>query len=363
MSTRTYPCTACSAKLIFTPGTHAMQCPYCGTQNEIERADDEAVADATARRDYDAAIAAGLANEPPLAAQAVRCTGCGAESKLDANLVADRCPFCAAPVVVANAYAARQLKPTAIAPFDIPEREARERFKQWITGLWFAPNALKKSYRANRGLKGRYLPYWSYDSETDTPYVGARGDAYYETEHYTDSNGQSRTRQVRKIRWTPVSGRVQVSFRDVLSPGSRSLPADYTEGLEPWRLERLQPYRDEFVAGFTVEAYSVGLQPAFDHACTRMEPTIRSAICRDIGGDEQRIVSMTPRYENIAFVHMLLPVWLSTYGYGGKTYRFLVNGQTGEVQGERPYSAWKIAFAVLAALAVVGTIIYLAQHH
>ena len=47
---------------------------------------------------------------------------------------------------------------------------------------------------------------------------------------------------------------------------------------------------------------------------------------------------------------ILLPVWLAAYKYRGKTYRFVVNGRTGRVQGERPYSAWKIAFAVLIGL-------------
>jgi hypothetical protein len=35
-----------------------------------------------------------------------------------------------------------------------------------------------------------------------------------------------------------------------------------------------------------------------------------------------------------------------------------VNGQTGKVQGERPYSAWKIAFAVVIGLIIAGTVAY-----
>ena len=50
---------------------------------------------------------------------------------------------------------------------------------------------------------------------------------------------------------------------------------------------------------------------------------------------------------------------MAAYKYGGKSYRFLVNGQTGEVQGERPYSAWKIGFAILAAVIVAGVVFYL----
>jgi len=57
---------------------------------------------------------------------------------------------------------------------------------------------------------------------------------------------------------------------------------------------------------------------------------------------------------------VLLPVWLAAYKYRGKSYRFVVNGQSGRVQGERPYSAWKIAAAVVLGLIIAGGIGYLA---
>ena len=40
---------------------------------------------------------------------------------------------------------------------------------------------------------------------------------------------------------------------------------------------------------------------------------------------------------------MLLPVWVAAFRFVGRPYRFVVNGRTGEVQGERPWSFWKIA--------------------
>jgi hypothetical protein len=49
----------------------------------------------------------------------------------------------------------------------------------------------------------------------------------------------------------------------------------------------------------------------------------------------------------------LLPLWLATYRYFDKVYRILVNARTGEVVGERPWSWWKIALAVLAVAMLV----------
>ncbi len=103
------------------------------------------------------------------------------------------------------------------------------------------------------------------------------------------------------------------------------------------------------------------LKSGFGAAQEQMADRIRGTICADIGGDHQRISSMSPQYSGITFKHILLPVWVSAYRYNGKVYRFLVNGQTGAVSGERPWSAWKITFAVLAGLAIIGIIVLVAS--
>lgn len=58
----------------------------------------------------------------------------------------------------------------------------------------------------------------------------------------------------------------------------------------------------------------------------------------------------------ITFKHILLPVWLSAYRYRNQQYQVMVNARTGEVQGDRPYSVWKITFAVLTVVAIRITI-------
>jgi hypothetical protein len=71
---------------------------------------------------------------------------------------------------------------------------------------------------------------------------------------------------------------------------------------------------------------------------------------------------MRSRYDAITYKHILLPVWLSAYRFNAKVYRFMVNARTGEVVGERPYSAWKITLFVLMCLAIVGIIALIASH-
>ena len=202
-----------------------------------------------------------------------------------------------------------------------------------------------------------YVPYWTYDAETTTRYQGERGDDYPVQEIYRAiENGQEveRVRTVIKTRWTPAAGVVSRFFDDVLVLASRSLPQTVTERLEPWDLGNLAPYREEYLSGFQSEMYQVGLEQGFERARELMMPVIRRDIEQDIGGDHQRIQALDTRYGGIRFKHILLPVWMSAFRFRDKIYRLVVNGRTGEVQGERPYSGWKIALAVLLATLLIG---------
>ena len=76
----------------------------------------------------------------------------------------------------------------------------------------------------------------------------------------------------------------------------------------------------------------------------------------DIGGDEQRTHEVDTAVSDVTFKHILLPVWLAAYKYRGKSYRFVMNGLTGRVPGERPYLFWEIFFAVVFGLLIAGII-------
>jgi len=167
----------------------------------------------------------------------------------------------------------------------------------------------------------------------------------------------TRTRQVRHTRWTPVSGTVRNSFDDILVLASKSLPRRYVDSLDPWDLDSLVPYADEYLSGFRAESYQVSLAEGFEDAKGVMAAAIRESIRGDIGGDEQRIKSADTRYGKITFKHILLPVWMSAYRFRDRVFRILINARTGEVQGERPYSPWKIAGAVLLGLLIIAVIV------
>jgi hypothetical protein len=353
-SQQEFPCEQCGASLRFKPGADSLHCEYCGHDTPIE-VETEPIEEIDYRE-----MLGSLENEATmLEVHTAKCSSCGAESTYDPNVVADSCAFCGTPIVTAG-QSNKTIQPRSLIPFNVKRQEAEKGFKEWIKKLWFAPGALKKKHRSNESVQGIYIPHWTYDTNTDTWYRGQRGTYYWVTQTYT-SNGKTQTRRVRKTRWRGVSGRVRDDFNDVLVRASHSLPKKQADKLEPWMLSALVPYKDDYLSGFKAETYQVNLEGGFELAKVIMSPAIDNTICRDIGGDEQRISSKTTNYHDITFKHILLPVWISSYRYKKKVYRFLVNAVTGEVQGERPWSFWKIAGVVVAVLAVIGGIIAFIQ--
>lgn len=351
-----FPCQQCGAKLEFAPGTTSLKCRYCGHENVIQTTK-QAVRELDFLREIQKTGLERVGQEQ----LTIKCTACAAETVLQPNVSADKCPFCGSPIV-AQAATRKLIQPGSLLPFHVTRQQACELFKKWIVGLWFAPSALKHYARTDASaMQGLYMPAWTYDCRTTTHYTGERGDAYYVTESYTDSQGRRQTRTVRKIRWSYASGTVHNTFDDVLVLASQSLPIKQAQKLEPWDLKRLVPYDDQYLAGFKAETYQVDLVQGFEIAKGIMAGPIQATIRRDIGGDEQRIHSMNVEYYDITYKHILLPVWVSAYRFRERVFRFLVNARTGEVQGERPWSWIKITLFVLLLLIVAVTVYYFAN--
>lgn len=352
-----FPCSKCGADLVFAPGTTALICQHCGMQNQIA-GDAEPVAES----DYKAALAELAAGEPLHETLTVKCSSCGAESTLPPDVTAEKCPFCGAGIVAEKA-SRKLIRPQYLLPFHVTREQTVDAFRSWINSRWFAPSALRQNAQTGR-LSGVYMPAWTFNSDTTSRYTGQRGDDYWETEHYTtQENGKmvSRTRQVRRTRWRYAEGCVQQPFSNLLIRGSTSLPEAHFHALEPWDLQNLTSYNEEYLAGFVCESYQIDLPAAFEHAREDMVEPIRQCIRQDIGGDHQRIDEVSTRYSSITFKHILLPLWLSAYEYHDRSYRFMVNARTGEVRGERPYSFWKITLLIVSIAAAAALIAILAN--
>ncbi|WP_439118392.1 TFIIB-type zinc finger domain-containing protein [Marivita sp.] len=352
-----FPCENCGADLRFDPAGGRMLCDHCGAIEEISQSGPWS-GGSIREIDFKAAIADQLPSQDMEETRVSKCSNCAAEVEFDPGVHAAECPFCATPVVT-DTGPNRHIKPKGLLPFALDEKDARKAMTDWLGRLWFAPNGLQDYARKGRKMTGIYVPYWTFDAETKSSYRGEHGTVYYENQRVV-RNGKPETVRVAKVRWRPASGHVARFFDDVLVLASRSLPKKHTDALEPWDLSELEPYQPEYLAGFRAEAYGVALDDGYHEARAYMDRIIVRDVKFDIGGDRQRVHNVDTRVSEVTFKHVLLPVWLAAYKYRGKSYRFVVNGRTGAVQGERPWSGWKIAFAVILGLILAAGVGYVA---
>lgn len=350
-----FPCSYCGGHLAYEIGTDDLRCTYCGRHHEIDIPDVEIEEIALPKGLERLEETRKLGKTEAL----LKCPNCAAQFDLEDGVHSGDCPFCGTSVVTSTGDV-HEFSPQALLPFAITNEDAFKSYTKWINSRWFAPSKLKNHARESKSLKGVYIPYWTYDSDTVTSYAGQRGDVYYVRRMVTVmENGRPvrRSRMVPKVRWTAVQGRTDRHFDDLLVGATRTLPRKITDWLEPWDLESLVPYTEEYLSGFQSEVYQVALDEGFTHAQRVMQQVIRRDVNQAIGGDQQRISRLHTNHSETTFKHLLLPLWTAAFTFKGKTYRFVVNGRNGKTRGERPYSVIKIAIAGVAAAAVAGTMI------
>ena len=344
-----FPCESCGAALTFEPGTTVLKCAHCGHENRIPDLDQP-----IQEVDFRATLESLKERAPESTERLVTCESCGASFTLAPDAHAGECPYCGSSVVT-DTGEARQLKPASLVPFQLTQAAAAERLGAWLKGLWFAPSGLARYARNEGGFLGVYAPHWTFDAETASRYSGERG-VFVQVPRTMSTmvkgRMQTRTVMVTETRWTRVRGFVRRHFDDVLVLASRHLPQKLAGKLFTWQLGQLVPYQDAYLAGFRAEAYQVDLEAAFAEAKEIMAGQIRSDVMADIGGNVQRVHEVETSYAKISFKHILLPIWMAAYRYRGRAFSFVVNGQTGEVRGERPWSWVKIGLAVAVAVAV-----------
>lgn len=352
--THSFECPSCGATLVYGAGSQKLECDYCNGEHdvpdhygpaEIKERELEELFQADAHR--------GLPTN-----RILECEQCHACITVAGQKTTGQCTFCASELV-SERDADDQLSPTAVIPFKITRERAAGSFKSWIGSLWFRPNNLKKMARLAQ-IEGVYTPFWTFDAQAQSRWRAESGTYYYENVKYKDKEGKMRTKRVRKTEWKPARGERQGFYDDLLICASQGLDADMVSRLEPYHTETaLVPYQAEYLAGWSAEQYGVLPKDAWARAREELENKEYDAAGREVPGDTHRSLTVSTQLSEVTWKHVLLPVWIAAYKYNGESYRFLVNGETGQVSGDAPFSFWKIFLFIMALLllffSVIGT--------
>jgi DNA-directed RNA polymerase subunit RPC12/RpoP len=299
-----------------------------------------------------------------------RCDSCGSEVDAPNDQRSLRCPFCDSNYVAELPLEQRtSQQPEFIIGFEVSSEKAQELFFQWIgKNSFFRPSDLvrKASTEKQRGV---YIPFWHFSMIAESHWSAQIGEYWYRTETYTVKNAEgkneTRTRTVQETEWWPLSGVYRKYYSGYMVSASKGLPQQEALAIQPYRLNTMMRYRPMYLAGWMSEEYSVSRESALALTQQEFRNRERNAISGFLPGDVQSGLSVQTDLDMGGSDLILLPVHVLSYRYNNKVYRFLVNGQTGKMVGEKPWSGSRIAAVAIATgillVIIVGLIIALTQ--
>ena len=335
--------------MVYKIGSYHLECTNCKSTKAI---------DAKVYKRAKEPIDKSLDNSINFIQKVIDCPGCGADVEFRENQISTNCPYCKTPLVTNTV---NSIKPYSILPFEIDSTDAKNIFKNWLGSLWFAPNSLKNLLDFEHKFKAQYIPYFSFDAKSHSYYRGQRGDAYYievQREVIIDGRAQIITELERHINWSLVDGSTRRDFYDILVNAQSKLP-DIVKQIQHFDLNKLMLYNPCFLSGYESFEYSIETKECYKSAKEYMNSIIYSDVLYSIGGDEQRVDSINSQFSNEVFEVTMLPIWLSSFSHKNRQYDIAINGLTGEIVGNRPYSYSKIFITVFLIITLILGIIYL----
>lgn len=289
-----------------------------------------------------------------------RCDNCGSEVATAPDQRSYVCPFCDSTYVVELQQRTDRQRPEFVVGFAVTREQALELFRTWIAeNAWFRPGDLSMATLADK-QQGVYLPFWSFSMLAESRWSATIGEYWYRTETYTttDSKGNTvtRTRRVRETEWWPLSGNHHHYYSGYLVSGSKGLPQQQAERIKPFNLPALKRYEPYYLAGWLSEEYSVEREAALQICQQVFYQHEQGNVAAFLPGDTHRGLEVSTRFNSINSDLCLLPVYILSYRYRDKLYRFLVNGQTGKCVGDKPLS-WKRIIALVAVIVLLVVLV------
>ncbi|HTL57781.1 MAG TPA: zinc ribbon domain-containing protein [Candidatus Limnocylindrales bacterium] len=358
-----FSCPSCGGEAQWNPAKQALVCPFCGTVSPAQAQLAPSGEQVIVEHDLVAALRGIPDSQRGWQAKkiSVRCQSCQAISVFDPGRVSQRCDFCGSTALVPYEEIKEAFSPESLLPMKVSENQVRDSIRRWYSSRWFAPNKLKRAALTDL-VKGLYIPYWTFDARVHADWTAESGYYYYVTETYQDSDGQTKTRQVQKIRWQPSSGSLDHFFDDELVPASRGVQPQMLRRVEPFPTRELTPYNPGFLSGWVVERYQIDLVSAAKAAREEMEEEIEQMCAARVPGDTHRNLQVATDYSGQTFKHILVPLWLLTYNYGTRNFQVVINGYTGTIAGKYPKSWIKITLLVMTILAAVLLFVLFTHH-
>ena len=342
-----YQCPACTGPLQFDGGSGMLKCEYCASSyvvQEIEdlyKEKDEKAAEAFSDSNEDDSLhMSGEERESEWdmsdlqedwgqegkGMKAYNCPSCTAELVCEETTSATECPYCGNPSIVPGQFTG-MLKPHYVIPFKLDKKAAMAGLKKHYEGRPLLPKEFKTKNHLEE-IKGVYVPFWLYDGV-------AQGDMHFKATR--SSTRRSGNYEITTTKHYSIHRRGNVAFERIPVDGSKKMPDDYMDSIEPFNYADLKEFSTAYLPGFLADKYDVTAEEAGARADKRAVETIERCLRNTVKGYDTVIEqSSHAALKRGAVKYALMPVWILNTKWNGENYMFAMNGQTGKFVGKLP---------------------------
>ncbi|MDJ0757689.1 MAG: hypothetical protein QNJ45_29410 [Ardenticatenaceae bacterium] len=315
-------CPQCTGAMRFEPEQQLMVCPFChhteDASAKINLQKDEQFGQGALEQDFDAAIHTVRGDARPVQMRLMQCQGCGTEFVLGAATLSVTCPYCSSVYVTEAAETIELIPPQGVIPFALTQDDAKQAVVRWFKERRITRQDISRV----SPMSGMYIPVWTFD-------IG--GEVQW---HGKVMRGDQRSGQFKSV---PAFNSKYIFFNDYAVVAMSHQNALIHELIKGYDFDQIVPYDPRLLADWPAERYTVALSDASNQARSRITKQIRRLPHGLAGGDKLDEKSIRCDTRSIiieSYKLLLLPVWTFHYLRKDRQFDLLINGQTGEVDGQ-----------------------------
>jgi hypothetical protein len=305
---RLFVCPQCAGQMRFNPEIIDLQCQACGYIEVVEETPVQ-----PPERVLQFALRTQRAYRWASVERWLRCQQCGAQTIFPPAQTSVSCPYCGNAAFGTTPEDQDLETPQALIPMGLEAAAIRQKVRAWLGRGFLAPSDLTQA--ALHGLQPVYVPLWLFNAAA-TLYPTERAKQTY-------------------------------LYASWIVSGIRSLSTRLINDLGPVTWGNLIEFKPEYLAGWPASTYDVSAFAASQQARLEIEADVRSR-------NPLNLAYSSVGFSAESFWLVLFPMWISRYTYRQKIYRVLVNGETGRVAGDKPFSWFKVLLVLACASVIFG---------
>jgi len=233
----------------------------------------------------------------------------------------------------------------------VKKEKAVEALKEHYKGKFLLPKVFSRQNQIEK-IQGVYVPFWLFDGE-------AEGSVVYDATR--DRSFRKGDYQITETDHFVIDRAGSIAFERVPVDASGKMPDDYMDSIEPFDYYALKPFSTAYLPGYLADKFDMSVEDCRQRADDRFNQSFKDAMRSTVLG----YTTVIPRSADISIKrgdvrYAMMPVWLLSTRWHGKSYLFAVNGQTGKTVGDLPMDKtryWGLFAAITAVAGAIASVI------